>query len=158
VVGNGLEGIEANFYLYSNGYYTELPRPLGYNNTMIRGLDLNDNGDLLVQLALGGSRYGYGPIKSFIYTNDNYTEILPPGLEYFEATAINNNGDVIGDGYDMEVGYGKNYLYTSGKFMELPQPALWSFFQPIDINDYGEITGSFVNLNGVYKGFIAIPK
>ena len=151
VVGIGLNGVtESNFYIYSNGNYTELPLPLGFNNYMIRGLDLNDNGDLLVRLSLVTS-HGFGPLKSLIYSNGNYKEILPPGLEYFEATAINNNGEAIGNGY------GKAFIYTGGKYREVTPPAGWESFGVADINDYGVITGYF-SFNSENKGFIAVPK
>lgn len=153
VVGIGLEGVtDPYFYFYSNGNYTELPRPLGYKNYMIRGLDLNDNGDLLVRVSLASGRYGFGPIKSFLYSNVTYKEILPPVLEDFEAVAINNNGEVIGNGY------GRAFIYTGGTYGEVKPPVVCEYFSVADINDYGEIAGSFVNLNGVYKGFIAVPK
>jgi probable HAF family extracellular repeat protein len=142
-------GLNGGMESYSNGNYTERPLPLEFNNYGITGLDLNNNGDLLVRMSLYTS-HDYGPTKSFIYSNGNYKEILPPGLENFEATAINNNGEVIGNGY------GGAFIYTDGKYREMTPPAWWEYFGVVDINDYGVITGYF-DSNSVRKGFIATP-
>jgi probable HAF family extracellular repeat protein len=125
--------------------YTEL-LPEGWRNGSV--VDINDKGEVI-----GDGKDSNGAGKTFLYSNGEYKEILPPGSEYFYAVAINNSGEVIGTD-----GHGGTFIYCGGTYREVTPPAGWESFGVADINDYGEITGNLVNLNGVDKGFIAVPK
>ena len=80
--------------------YTELlPPEWVYAGGMSGGgIDINDNGVVV------GSGYqteiSYGQTRGFIYSEGEYTELLPPGWIDASCAAINNNGVVVGEGTD----------------------------------------------------------
>jgi len=91
--------------------------------------------------------------KGFIYEDGQYIELLPPGWERAEAIAINDNGFVLGDGYDN--GIEKCFIYKDGKYTELLPPRFSSADFARDINNNDVVLGSGFSIHGGYqRGFI----
>jgi probable HAF family extracellular repeat protein len=73
---------------------------------------------LLVLVGVLGWPLGAFPALGADYI---YTELLPPGWTSASATAINNNGDVVGQGRDGQ-GRINSFLYSNGTYIELLPP------------------------------------
>ena len=147
------------FFIYSNEKYTIISQPYGVSN-FCEVVDINDSGDFVVWLSLFETCGLDCSGNSFIYSNGKYTELVPRGVRNFRALAMNNNGDVIGKGYDKNTGGYKHYIYyNDGTYREVMLAVAGGLYESVvDINDYGEITGFVWPNNGPYKGFIAVPK
>jgi hypothetical protein len=140
-------------FVYHNGIYRILPKPLGYRDrfTNVFVKDINDKGDLLVRLT---SSWPKGPDSSFIYRYGIYTKIKPPGSEYYccPAVAINKKGDAVLQGSAAPI------IYHCGRYRELTPLEGWDYITPKDMNDNGEIAGILSNENDrLQKGFVAVP-
>jgi probable HAF family extracellular repeat protein len=144
--------------------YTELLPPGWFAATDITyghgGLHhiINDNGVVV------GSGYKNGPTdqsKGFIYSEGEYSELLPPGWEGAIANGINNRGDVVGTGSNAK-GERRGFIYKEGIYTEL-LPLGWVDAEVGGINDKGVVIGrgiknytdddlpkGFVYRNGVY--------
>jgi probable HAF family extracellular repeat protein len=153
-VGENANGVEKVF-IYNQGKYGILAKPLGYRKdyTATRIKDINDNGDFLLWVDVTGGKNIW---KHFIYSNGRYKELHLPGEEdcvlCFDAEAINNNGEVIGNAHK------GIFIYRGGKYIGVTQPAGWSDVIAKDINNYGEIAGDLRDANWHKRGFIAVPK
>jgi len=145
--------------------YTELLPPGWFAATDITyghgGLHhiINDNGVVV------GSGYKNGPTdqsKGFIYSEGEYSELLPPGWEGAIANGINNRGDVVGTGSNAK-GERRGFIYKEGIYTEL-LPLGWVDAEVGGINDKGVVIGrgiknytdddlpkGFIYKNGVYK-------
>lgn len=126
--------------------YTKLLPPSGCSRAFPE--DINNNGVLV------GSMYDDNDVqKGFIYEDGQYIELLPPGWETAEAIAINDNGFVLGDGYDN--GIEKCFIYKDGEYTELLPPGFSSADFARDINNNDVVLGSgFSILGGYQRGFI----
>ena len=90
----GYDGIPIGVkgFLYSGGVYTEILPP-GFISAFPGGI--NDSG------AFVGRGFDGTTNKGFVYSAGVYTEILPSGWMFiFTVDDINNNGVVVGSGYD----------------------------------------------------------
>ncbi len=69
---------------------------------------------------------------------------------------INNDGEVIGYGYDSSL-IGHSYLYSGGTYTEILPPG-WinvDVQSPFNkINNNGEVIGGGIDSSGNYKGFL----
>jgi probable HAF family extracellular repeat protein len=150
VVGKGVDSNGARkAFIYSNGEFTELRAPEGWDD-FVDAIAINNNGDVL-----GNGYVGCDPncvSKCFIYSNGNYTEILPR-WSYARARDMNDKGEVIGDGEDSN-GVGKVFLYSNGQYKEILPPRLEGGFRADAINNNSEVAGVAQNANGVEKVFI----
>jgi uncharacterized membrane protein len=89
---------------------------------------------------------------------------LTPDKYSSRATAINNQGDVVGTYVQASGGTSKGFVrYNDGTFGDLwaltnpTQRAIWTFTTPLAINDNGWIVG-VGNVNTYYgRGFILVP-
>jgi len=150
VVGHGEDANgHSKVFIYSNGKYTILPPPCGFNS-IDRVIGMSDKGNFVVwAFKYYPPRYNY-----FLYSNGKYKKMGPQWVRRFAASAMNNNGDVIGGGYDRYADEMKHYLYNDGIYREVMLPAS---FNITSINDYRIITGNLVTPMGVSKAFIAYP-
>jgi len=135
VVGFGYDGTTTKCFIYDNGEYTELLPP-GWKSTgpTPSYVCINDS-DVVVGSGSDGTAH-----KSFIYDNGEYTELLPPGWEYAEATGINNNGVIIGNGGNFQNEH-MGFIYDNGEYTELLPPG-WMDAFIFAINDNGAVGGS----------------
>jgi probable HAF family extracellular repeat protein len=94
-------------------------------------------------------------VEGFVYTAGTFTTIARPGLDT-QLIGINDSGQIVGYSY---VG-GTNtqvFLYTAGTFttVPLPLPPGARFAIPYDINDAGQIVGSFEDSSvNLPRGFL----
>lgn len=101
IAGNGVDGNGNHYgYHYHNGIFTEIVPP-GWNDIVLE--DINDKGDIT----------GYGndglTIKGFILSNGVYIALLPPDALRSRAIGINNMGQVVGRGYNVEGSMGRGF-------------------------------------------------
>jgi len=91
-------------------------------------------------------------IPSISRAEYSYVELFPPGWSLVSADAINDNGVVVGQGYD-GAGVSKGFIYSGGTYTELLPPG-WSEAYAYGINNSGAIVGSGYDAKDVMKGFI----
>jgi probable HAF family extracellular repeat protein len=97
-------------------------------------------------------------LPSSAWAEYTYTEIIPPGWEGASAFAINNGGDVVGDGWDHDANnhvVEKGFLYSGGNYTEIIPPG-WLGAYAYDINNSGAIVGSgnVDPISSYEKGFL----
>jgi hypothetical protein len=130
----------------------------GMNNTY--GIGINDSGQIVGNIY-SGAQFG------FIKNGTSYTSIYYPGSNNTYAYGINNSGQIVGSylgfGHSTPEGaWGADlhgYLKVGDDIITLDYPgamAYTGFYRTTayDINDLGEIVGSYADSNG-YHGFIA---
>jgi probable HAF family extracellular repeat protein len=145
--------------------YTELLPPgwfaatdITYGSLIAMHQIINDSGVVV------GSGYQNGPTeqsKGFIYSEGEYSELLPPGWEGAIANGINNRGEVVGTGSNAK-GERRGFIYKEGIYTELLPPG-WVDAEVSVINEKGVVLGrgiknytddnllkGFVYKNGVY--------
>ena len=88
-----------------------------------------------------------------------YTTLQVPGRSATFATAINNNGDIVG--YSESGGETSGFLYTNGSFQTI-SPCPYGGTEPTGINDAGVIVGDcngdpFIYQNGNVS-YLSYPK
>ncbi|MBZ5600212.1 MAG: DUF3466 family protein [Acidobacteriia bacterium] len=85
--------------------------------------------------VVGG--YGTGNLQAFVFVEDHFRAISPPG-EFFSvvASGINNLNQIVGSAD------GVGFLYDHGKFKKIVVPGA-SFTAPLGINDQGIIVGGY---------------
>lgn len=145
----------AHPFLYSMGSMSDLGTLGG---TFALATAINDNGQVVGYSYLTGN----GTSHAFIYDGGTMTDLgVLAGGDRSAARAINNNGDVVGDG-NVALGADAEYpfLYSNGVMQNLnallPANSGWVLLNARDINDYGEIVGEG-NLNGVRHGYLLAP-
>ena len=88
-----------------------------------------------------------------------YTTLQVPGSSATFATAVNNNGDIVG--YSESGGETSGFLYTNGSFQTI-SPCPYGGTEPTGINDAGVIVGDcngdpFIYQNGNVS-YLSYPK
>lgn len=93
---------------------------------------------------------GWNDSHGLVYEAGNFYELDYPAAIATELLAINDRGDIIGLA---QVGNDWVYfLYANGAFSRLELPGV--FAQPADINNRGEIVGTYYDANGIAHGFL----
>jgi probable HAF family extracellular repeat protein len=133
-------GNEQTVGIYSEGRFTAIDTFVGQVD--INQLRIND----AKQVALHGTRYDSGATSTSVtrlYSGDAVVD-LPPlrGDPYLGELALNNCGDVVGQGFTLR-GYSA-FLYRGGRTYDLNRRVAggtggWELLQAIDINDRGQI-------------------
>jgi uncharacterized membrane protein len=160
VVGWGFDydaGLHRGF-LYSGGTYTILlPTDAPVNWIDAWGTAVNNSGDVV-----GYGQYqnppGSGQMSGFLYSGGTYTEIRPPGSTAAEASGIDDNGDVVGNGYGYpSSGQNSGFLYSGGNWSPL-LPSGWEEAYATAINNSGEVVGWGYQTGSPYQeiGFLYI--
>ena len=126
----GQSGVWGPAVLYSGG----MKHPVA---AVGNGLDINENGQIVG--AVGFS-------TPFLYSGGILKELYFPGTTNYggAARAINNNGDVVGEAYGTDAAnatIGGAFLYSGGAMQLLGA----TNSRANDINDNGQIVGSFAN-------------
>jgi hypothetical protein len=125
-------GTEMGF-IYDDGEFTELLPP-GCDRASAEGI--NDSGVVIVNAAflnVADEIYNY---RSFTYSNGAYTQLLPEKGEnskYIRATAINNSGDIAGNGLTNDCGCARPFIYSKGHSQLLPLAPLKPFLAAVDL-------------------------
>jgi probable HAF family extracellular repeat protein len=135
VVGNFVDNTGLHGFLYSHGKYTTINAP-GSTVTELAGI--NNLGQILGASNAGGT---------FIYARGTFTTIGAPGF----ASAINDLGQIAGDGAGADGQYG--YVYTRGRIMDIAVPGA-EITAATGINDRGQTTGQYDNPDGSFGSFL----
>lgn len=114
---------------------------------------INDAG---VVVGQGNLNLNNANFHAFVYANGKMTDIGPPGAYQASATAINNNGQVLGNAY-IPSGGGGTFIYANGKITFLTAPAGATAASGFALNSLGEVAGTlYFNGGGthlaVYSG------
>jgi probable HAF family extracellular repeat protein len=140
IVGHSYVGTRMRAFVRDGQGMRELPA-LGPGES--RALGVNDHG---VAVGYAAALAAGGELHATIYEPGRAIDIgaLFPSGGNSAARAINNLGEVVGDGPDESVG-GRPFIYRSGVLEELNaliDPAAgWSLRTAFDINDSGQIVG-----------------
>jgi uncharacterized membrane protein len=115
-----------------------------YTRLFLKNLFLKQGGSIMKNImsmqrlvllpAIAFMLAGYGCTQS----EYKYQYLLPPGWEYAGADAINDNGVVVGHGYDGTKHMG--FIYDNGKYTKLLPPG-WIEASAVDINNNGVVVG-----------------
>jgi probable HAF family extracellular repeat protein len=97
--------------------------------------------------------------SAFSQQSFQYTTLQVPGSSQTFATAVNNNGDIVG--YSESDGIASGFLYTNGSFQTI-SPCPHGGVEPMGTNDQGVIVGTcndgaFMYQNGNVT-YLAYPK
>ena len=135
--------------VYQNGQLTDLAQQLGLQGAS-SATAINNSGAMIIEnLLLGG-----GTQTHYLYYNPashSLTDLtsLPGGLNFY-ALALNNQGQIVGNGL----------LFSNGEFTSLqsllPQSSGWSNLVGTAINDAGQIVGEGL-INGKEEAFLLTP-
>ena len=125
VVGEYTDGNDPphHAFLYFNGIYTDLGVP---GDSFATGI--NNLGEIVGDYWIGSQCHG------FTWMNGSYTTLDPPGFLIPGFTGINDQGEIVGDGF----------FYGDGVFTEIPPAAGW-LAELSSINNGGEMVGSAGN-------------
>jgi probable HAF family extracellular repeat protein len=145
VAGSTLDNnnIEVPF-IYADGQFTNLRTTLPItNNPVIHALDINDNGQVLLQMD------DFRKPSSYIYSNGVSTDLGHLDSSGTFAVAMNNNGIVVGT-----TGLRGNFLWQEGQMYDLntlvTMPG-WKLSSVIDINDSNQIAAFGCRTSGSYE-------
>lgn len=129
----------AHGYVWRNGTMTDLGS-LNGKNTYVSSI--NDAGQIV-----GGFSFSPGSVHAFLYENGNMRDITGP-YNYMVPDAINNSGDIVGWGLDVNRGF----LYRNGEIAalnDLIDPTLRiTLSDGWGINDNGQILASGYSTSG----------
>lgn len=114
-------------FLYHNGVFTDILLP-GYSDSF--AFDLNNNGEVV------GRAYNNNNYVGFLYSNGEYTQLR----SYSDASGINDNGVVVGDGF----------VYDNGSYAVIDGSAK-------DINNTGVIVGIRYGGTSNERAYMATP-
>jgi uncharacterized membrane protein len=149
--------------VYQDGSYTELPLPEGWTKNYTWATGINDNGAVV---GKGGNVDN--PATGFLYCDEAYTTIKPPGnWTNVSDLVINNNGVIAGMGREH---FGDNYksegfLYNQGEYTTILPTGFNSISAISDINEGGAVVGTgFASnpdyppiLGFLYNGGASVP-
>lgn len=157
---DGLPLLPVHAFLWRKGVMTDLGVPPGYDESSATAL--NDRGDVIGTIdRQSETQSGPDPASQdhgFLWRKGVMTDLgTLPGCRYTEPTGINNQGQIVGNSYNIE-GSGNSFsrtggalnggvfLWQDGKMQDLQTlvPAGWQLQSAVSINDRGDIlcTGS----------------
>jgi probable HAF family extracellular repeat protein len=120
-------------FMYDHGDFIELLPP-GCDRASADAI--NDSGVAMINAAFLNTDEELYNYRSFIYSNGTYTELLP-GLggksRYIRATAINNSGDIAGNGVENDCGCARSFVFSQGRAQLLPFAPLKPFLAAVDL-------------------------
>ena len=131
--------------------------PSGYY--MATALAINDAGEIVGSLNVNPCSYpfqGCEPQRAYLYANGTVTDLstLTSAMTPQTATAINNGGQVVGNGLD-SAGNDQAFLYSNGTVTELGSlSSALPYSQAQGINNSGEIVGWSHNLGETDEPFL----
>lgn len=132
-------------YLLSNGVYSQI-LVLGANSVTAQGI--NDMGQIV---GFYGTFIPEITDHSYLYSNGNFIWIDVPGATGTmgtQAMGINNNGEIVGR-YRSSTDVVQGFLYSGGTYTTIDFPGA-ERTELYDINDLGDIIGSYRDVFGVH--------
>jgi probable HAF family extracellular repeat protein len=127
-------------FVFSNGVYTTVNVPGAFSTSVTA---INNTG-AIAGYYVDGNLSTHG----FIYSGGSYTFLSDPdpnNIGDTEITGINDAGQVVGEWNDGTNHHG--FLYSNGTYTPLNGPSNASAMHPGGINNAGEISGTYVDLN-----------
>jgi len=112
VVGYGRGSFWGHAFLYSNGEFTDLNKS-DWENSF--AMDINDNGEILLQVKL----FGENDYRCFIWKNGVASEVINP-YKITNISEINNLGQFVGECYYQTESGNKTYAFLA---TPVPEPA-----------------------------------
>jgi|GEM_PF-1692278 len=154
VVGQFSDSSGTRGFLYTGGKFTDL-LPSDWDSSWSEAVDINNKGFVIGSGAKSGNNRGY------LYDGKDYKEIAPPGWSCINLNAINDSGEIVGNGCDAKGVYGA-FIYSGGTYriLELPDFFVEAFNQTLtatNINNAGIIIGYGLIAPGKIGGYIATP-
>jgi hypothetical protein len=131
-----------------NGVFTSYTFPAFIRPTVTQILGLNDSG-----VAVGfytdvrGVNHGF----AFKRTTHSFQQVTPPGATNVTATAINNNGDIVG--FYTSSSQIVGFLEKGGTFSTFSYPGSPTT-NPFGVNDNDDIVGSYLGASNTTHGFL----
>lgn len=147
---SGLLILSAPLALFADSYRITAIRYPGAMGTSPLGL--NNLGQVVGGYSPPNSRSGYG----FVWSNGQFTNVVDfPGSLYSFLAAINDSGQMLGRYAYRENGYQAygTFVYTKGSFRTFSVPGATET-DGADINNRGQIVGTFTNSTEVDQGFV----
>ena len=126
-------------FVYINGSFTTIDYTgcANASGTVFRGV--NNSGEIV-------GHCGVSEGLSFVYQNGTFAVINPgPNLSIFEASGVNDSGQIVGLGLIAGTANAGGYVYSNGSFAAL------NMYWPLAINSAGEIGGYYDN-SGIFTG------
>ena len=131
-------------FTYDNGFYSTIAVP-GAVTTLATGI--NNSGIVIGTCEITSSTRRLQ--SNFIYDHGTYTTIANLGTngipEIFGFSAINNNGEIIGNA--LMANHRVGFIYNNGAYTVLAPPDA-TLTNAGGINDRGEVVGRFTNASG----------
>lgn len=135
-------GGQQHAFLYSNGAMTDIGTTAGgYGSYAVR---INDSGQVV---GVAATADGYH--RAFFYNNGVMSDLGAYGVNYPNsvASAINSDGQIVGEISSANGGSGHAFLYVNGTRTIIDQNSFPPFFSlsychATDINDSGQIVGA----------------
>jgi hypothetical protein len=131
-----------------DGVFTSYSFPTFIATTVTQILGLNDSGVAVgFYTDLRGVNHGF----AFNRTTRSFQQVTPPGGTNVTASAINNNGDIVGfyTSSSGVVGFlKKGGVFTTFSYPESPTT------NPFGVNDNDDIVGSYVGGSNTTHGFL----
>jgi probable HAF family extracellular repeat protein len=127
-------------FLYSNGSYSTFSDPTANGAPCCLGFTfafgINNGGQIVGSYFTGNVSHG------FIFSDNGYTTLDPPGSLSTGATGINDSGQTLGGYYSGAGNHG--FLYSGGTYttLDIPGPNGTST-EPFGMNNEGQIVGFF---------------
>lgn len=162
VVGSYSTSNKAYGFIYHNSIYSTLkmendidsvdtPRPLGINN---KGEVV---GIYVANTTIDGLATTY--LQGFVNSNGIYSTVSVPEGKYGTfASGINDSGDIVGVYYLCQDSPAclKSFIYFNGAYTVFEKPGAFAT-NIYDINNIGQIVGTYIDENMITHGFVATP-
>ena len=169
-VGIGNNGEIVGFSLNSSGTaldgyskvgstYSDLNVPAAWGTGTIPG-GVNKFGTIVGQYLPPGAPFNYYAAESFIYSGGTYTQVAGlPGYGWTSMIGINDLGQIVGYASNDPVNGtdGEGFIYEGGTYIQFNDPLGVEGTYPVGINNLGDIVGDYVDGNGNYQIFVAVP-
>jgi hypothetical protein len=139
-------------FIYKNGRYTTYDFPGETTTTLL--LSINNHDEIT-----GAYTDASGMAHSFLLKGHKTSPIVAPGPDATFVAIINNVGEINGwllQGPWYNPTSVEGFMLRDHVFTELIYPdSVWTL--PLGLNDYGMTSGGYMDQQGVFHGFVAVP-